>query len=435
MDDVEQAGKVPWNEHCIGSLVARASRFFLALLVWLAIPVCAQQTEPAADRMAPATRAAEIESARQQKAAHLEPDEPNRIEQVLNYVEDHKIVERITCGVTGLCVRFGGLITGSGFALGPEYINRDLLHGNAIYYASVRGSLAKFYRMDTGLELPRLYGGHVFSGLEAVHLDYPHIDYYGPGPNSSRSGRTDYALEQTWVQGNAGVSPFDRLRIGGVARYLLNNVSRGHDDQFASTDQVFTEATTPGIQFQTNYVVTGGFVQYDWRDYPGEPRRGGNYVAQYSLFTDVEREHYSFDRLDLNAQQYVSFFNQRRVIALRGRVQAAQPHTGNQVPFYLQPTLGGPDDLRGFRPFRFYGDASLLLTGEYRWEVFSGLDMALFVDSGRVYNDWHDISLNQMQTDAGFGFRFNVRNDVFLRIDTGFSREGFQVWLRFGNVF
>jgi hypothetical protein len=31
--------------------------------------------------------------------------------------------------------------------------------------------------------------------------------------------------------------------------------------------------------------------------------------------------------------------------------------------------------------------------------------------------------------------RFNVRNDVFMRIDAGFSHEGYQVWLKFNNVF
>jgi outer membrane protein assembly factor BamA len=123
------------------------------------------------------------------------------------------------------------------------------------------------------------------------------------------------------------------------------------------------------------------------------------------------------------------------VIALRGKVEATSPHLGNLVPFYLQPTLGGSEDLRGFRPFRFYDNNAVILNGEYRWEVFSGLDMALFVDAGQVFPDWHQINYRHLQSDAGFGFRFNVRNDVFLRIDTAFSHEGFQVWFKFNNVF
>ena len=75
-----------------------------------------------------------------------------------------------------------------------------------------------------------------------------------------------------------------------------------------------------------------------------------------------------------------------------------------------------------------------MLNGEYRWEVFSGLDMALFVDAGQVFDHWQQINF-RIDTDYGFGFRFSVRNDVFLRIDTGFSREGFAIWFKFGNIF
>ena len=229
--------------------------------------------------------------------------------------------------------------------------------------------------------------------------------------------------------------PLRHLAIGGTAQYLMVNVGPGREDEYASADRTYTEATTPGIQVQSNFVQGGGFVEYDWRDNPGGPRRGGNYRAAYSRYADVMRELYSFDRLDLEVQQYIPFFNERRVIALRARTEATDPHDGNRVPFFLQPTLGGPDTLRGYRAFRFYDNASIVLNGEYRWEAFSGLDMALFMDAGQVFERWEQINLRNLKTDWGFGLRFNVRNDVFMRIDTGFSNEGFGVWLKFSNVF
>src|ERR1051326_6975301 len=108
--------------------------------------------------------------------------------------------------------------------------------------------------MDVGLDMHRLAGGHVFLDLDAAHRDYPHIDYYGPGPDSKKSGRTSWALEDTSFDASGGVKPFAHLRMGGIARYLLTNVSAGRDHRFAPTDQVFTEQTTPGVQFQTNYL-------------------------------------------------------------------------------------------------------------------------------------------------------------------------------------
>jgi outer membrane protein assembly factor BamA len=409
------------------------SYLFTLLLVG---PACAQI--PGADRAAPAapaTRAGQIEAERQRKAASLQPDAPSHVEQTLNRIEDEKIVERITCQLDGFCVTFGGMVPGSGIAAGPEYVNHRLLHGAATLRTGVSLSIQKFWKAEADLEFPHLANDHFFLDLNATHRNYPHVDYYGPGPDSQGRGRTDYFLQDTSLRVSPGVQPFAHLRIGAIGRYLLTNVAPGRDQSLLSTDQVYNEATTPGIRFQTNFLEGGGYVQYDWRDNPGGPRRGGNYYAEYATFADVERGGYAFDWVDLEAQQYFSFFNRRRVIALRGRVQAAQPRDGDRVPFYLQPTLGGPDTLRGFPAFRFYDNTSLLLNGEYRWEVFSGLDMALFMDAGQVFDDWRQINVQNLHTDAGFGFRFNVRNDVFLRIDTAFSREGFQIWLRFGNPF
>jgi len=101
----------------------------------------------------------------------------------------------------------------------------------------------------------------------------------------------------------------------------------------------------------------------------------------------------------------------------------------------MQPSLGGAEDLRGYRPYRFRGDNLFVASAEYRWEVFSGLDMALFGDAGQVFNRRSDLRIGNMQSDLGFGLRFNQRDKTFLRLDVGFRHEGFQVWVKFNNVF
>jgi hypothetical protein len=76
-----------------------------------------------------------------------------------------------------------------------------------------------------------------------------------------------------------------------------------------------------------------------------------------------------------------------------------------------------------------------LLNVEYRYEIFSGLDMAIFADAGKVAPRRDLINFRNLESTVGFGLRFNVRNNVFMRIDTGFSQEGFQVWLKFNDIF
>jgi hypothetical protein len=73
-------------------------------------------------------------------------------------------------------------------------------------------------------------------------------------------------------------------------------------------------------------------------------------------------------------QQYILFFNKTRRLALRARMTMTDSAAGQQVPFFLQPYLGGSDDLRGFRPYRFTDRNAVVYNAEYRWEIFSGLE-------------------------------------------------------------
>src|SRR5262249_50947449 len=131
----------------------------------------------------------------------------------------------------------------------------------------------------------------------------------------------------------------------------------------------------------------------------------------------------------------IPFWNKKRVIALHAATVLSLRGDRRVVPFYMMPTLGGYDDLRGFRPRRFYDENSFVMNAEYRWEICTGLDMAIFVDSGRVFHRPGDFTFHDLQSDAGFGFRINNQQSTVMRIDAGFSGEGFQVWFVFNKLF
>ena len=75
------------------------------------------------------------------------------------------------------------------------------------------------------------------------------------------------------------------------------------------------------------------------------------------------------------------------------------------------------------------------MNAEYRWEAFTGMDMALFFDAGKVAPKASQINFHDLEGSAGVGFRFNVKNNVFLRLDVAASHERTMVWLVFGHVF
>jgi outer membrane protein assembly factor BamA len=380
-----------------------------------------------------ASRLAEIAAKQEAKAAEAKPPEPNKIEKVFLRIKDKDWVRRFTEGGDGLGPKFGGLAPGTGFGIGARYKRSDLLDGRMKFAASATTSLRGDRKLDVELTAPKLARGKVFTTLYTVRHDYGRMQYYGSGPDSEKTGRTNFRLEDTAVDGTIGVRPMKPVTVGASAGYLFNNIGPGQDSRFASADQTYTPRQAPGIDIQSNYMRTGAFAQYDWRDNPDGPRRGGNYFAQVHDYRDQSFGTSDFRRLDLEAQQYIPVLNQRRVFALRAR--SAMTWSDRPVPFYMQPSLGGGDDLRGFRPFRFRGDNLILMNAEYRWEIFSGLDMAVFADAGKVYDRKSEFSLSHLESSVGFGFRANERNRTFLRVDVAFSHEGFQVWVKFNNLF
>jgi len=381
------------------------------------------------------SRTAEKEAARTRKAQTLQPDTPSKFERNLVYIRDKKVLERITAGVAGFRVKLGGLVSGSGFALGPEYLRRDLAGGRLVLRSAAQASFKGYQKYDFQFSVPGFARNRAFLDLYAVHRNYPGINYYGPGPDSGKGSRSNFRLEDTEYTGTVGLKPFSRLRLGVSLGYLQVNVGPGTDSRYISAEKIFTPAVTPGIDQQTDFLRPGGFIQFDYRDNPGGPRSGGNYIVQYNHYYDQTLALHDFGRLDLEVQQYIPFFNKRRVIALRAKSALTFEKHDQQVPFYLQPVLGGSDDLRGFRPFRFYDDNLIVVNAEYRWEVFSGLDMALFGDAGKVFARQSQWNFRDLEGSVGVGLRFNVRNNVFLRLDVGFSHEGFQVWLKFNPIF
>ena len=96
------------------------------------------------------------------------------------------------------------------------------------------------------------------------------------------------------------------------------------------------------------------------------------------------------------------------MLALHALVSTSDADAGREVPFYLQRTLGGPDDLRGFRRFRFRDRHMLLLQAEYRWEIFTAVDGAIFYDAGKVASRLEDLTCSDLESDYGIGFRFGT---------------------------
>ena len=94
------------------------------------------------------------------------------------------------------------------------------------------------------------------------------------------------------------------------------------------------------------------------------------------------------------------------------------------VPYYLQPTIGGNSDVRGFPRYRYHDNHSVLFSVEHRWHGFTGLDTALFIDAGKVIAHKAEVDLSNLKVSVGFGFRVRVADAVVMRMEIAAGREG-----------
>ncbi len=92
------------------------------------------------------SRAKQIEAKRETKASQLSPEESSRLSHILLWIREDKILERFATGVAGFRLKPGGLVSGSGFAMGPEYLRRDLAGGHDI--GSPRQYEIRWFRFD-----------------------------------------------------------------------------------------------------------------------------------------------------------------------------------------------------------------------------------------------------------------------------------------------
>ncbi|PYR69558.1 MAG: hypothetical protein DMF88_05810 [Acidobacteria bacterium] len=215
------------------------------------------------------------------------------------------------------------------------------------------------------------------------------------------------------------------------ARRLRHSQHRSLD---ARGCEIFTDATAPGLAEQPDFVHDSVFAEVDSRDAHGFPRRGGFYRAAYALWNDRTLEQYNFRRFDVVGSHFLSVAA-NDVIALRLGLSYANNASGNRVPFYLLPYVGGGDTIRSFREFRFRDENAGIFNAEFRHKIHSMAHVAGFVDFGKVAHDWQDINPSNVVHAYGVGLRGGTDERTYLRFDVAWGDRGTRVFLKFTPAF
>jgi hypothetical protein len=382
------------------------------------------------------TRTAALEQLRAEKAAALQPYQPGRLERAVLFIERENPLRKISPR-NGFFVKYGytNKPVGSGVGAAAGY-RHDLFDRRARVEFEAGGTARGYHMVRADFSLPSLVSGRLELGAQGVNRHNPQEDFYGLGAASLESNRVSFLLDRRDVEARAVLKPIRSLQVGIRAGRLATSVGPGRDARFPSIEERFLDHDAPGLDRQPDFSyvdVSGGF---DNRDQAGNPRAGGYYGVVWRQYSDLEFNQYDFHLFEADLHHFFPVFDKKRVFAFRARVATADAPKGQTVPFYFRPTLGGSDSLRSARDFRFRDSSMLAMNVEYRWEAFSGLDMALFTDLGKVAASRSELDLSDLRRAYGVGLRFNTYRAVFLRLDLAVAgAEAPRLFIKFNKAF
>ena len=218
-------------------------------------------------------------------------------------------------------------------------------------------------------------------------------------PEGIRYYRARFNVYDADLQLRAKVSPVFSLAAGPAFEYYTM-------DSSDNKDRFINKTALNGLDSATLYKSkTYGGVKLtavvDDRNDKVMPSRGIHWQTQFSGYNGLNHLSNNYSQLNSDLSLYTSF-NQRANLVIATRVGWGK--TFGQYEFYQAQFLGGTDNLRGYRKFRFAGDESFyhnldvrIRLADFQTYFFPGsIGLQLFNDVGRVWlkgessREWHD---------------------------------------------
>lgn len=343
-----------------------------------------------------------------------------------------------------LHIAVGSIAPQNGFGAGPAFVyhwdiektdwrvklNADgLVSMNGSWRAGVYVKAAKFG--GTTVQSLPTFNAYV----QATSLNK--VAYYGLGPQTTRDDVSYFGMRETIV----GMSVFYpvageaikslNLSLYGEANGRLVDIRGSRGSSGPSIEQVYTEASAPGLTSQPGFAQFGEGVRV-------RPKLGDylrlNYSVAYQQYVAAGESRFSFQRLTLDLGHQILLAKKTRLllpseqngpddcatstkiddpghpcpsykgpstqgggptydregsIGLRLLLIDSFTASGHVVPFYFQPTLGGSDingrpTLASYPDYRFRAPNLLLLQGNIEHTLYGPVGVTFQAETGRV---------------------------------------------------
>jgi len=324
--------------------------------------------------------------------------------------------------------------------LGPGGTFRYLGYpsGDTHWYLLAGGTETKSRKVDlyfsTGRERQSWWS---FDG-ELFWEHDPTERFYGVGNNTSSTAQTNYTLKQSYVETVFGVNFTEKWQVGLNTRARYVRISTGAFDSLPYTGTVFPhlKGLTGGSEFFNELVA-----KYDSRDHVDLPTRGGLYRLFGGFTQRGFGSSFSYVRFGSELSRYFPL-GPRFVLATHALIEYMP--AGNEPPFWSLARLGGESSdffvdrstQRGYGTARFTDNNIIGLNGELRIKLLSAklfqtqgtLQMAPFLDLGKVSHDFTNNPLTNYHLAGGIGLRAIAEPFVVGFLDIGYGGSGISIF-------
>ncbi|QDE31140.1 BamA/TamA family outer membrane protein [Shewanella polaris] len=207
----------------------------------------------------------------------------------------------------------------------------------------------------------------------------------------------------------------------------------GADFIYTSADSL--ELVSTGLSVDSSDILPNNFSSgvvvssiYDSRDYRLNATKGWLFQVDAGLYQNDKFD--SFSTYNIELANYIDLSSVPGLIAWQ-----VQGHlTSGDVPWSLLPDLGGSNAMRGYIRGRYRDEQMMMGQVEYRLPIFQRYGMVFWGAVGSVAPKVSELT-DTLLTAYGTGFRFNIKDNINLRLDVGVGENETNFYLNVNEVF
>jgi hypothetical protein len=251
---------------------------------------------------------------------------------------------------------------------------------------------------------------HITAGISYINFPF---DFYGIGNNTLKANTDRIGQKRVKVNFGAERKVADNFYVGLVAGGEHYSFSDGQPNSIFYTDQQ--------VQFRqggTSLYVGPSFI-FDSRNNNTYTTRGALISSSLQLIKGISGFDYKGGFFNI---EYTQFFSLSKKLVLGIDIQD-QSLIGGQSPFFLMPTLGNDEIMRGYYNGRYRDRNMLVGQTELRYRLSERIGVVGFVGTGEVFNK--DFSFSELKPNYGGGLRyfFDIEKGLSIRADYGIGQK------------